>query len=225
MPQKGRFTVEEKVRLVEAYLTGEKSQGAIGREYKIERRTLKGWVQQYKLYGTVGLRGTAINRKYSPALKRQVVEEYLWGPASLRELCAKYDISGKSLLRSWIKCYNGHRDFRQSNNGGEIYVIKGRDTTLEERIEIVSHCIASNKDYGLTIEKYSVSYQQIYGWIRRYEKDGPDGLVDHRGKRKDEASMTEVEKLRAQLRLKDAENLRLQMENDLLKKLAVLERG
>jgi len=37
--------------------------------------------------------------------------------------------------------------------------------------------------------------------------------------------MNEVEKLRAQLKLQKAENLRLQMENDLLKKLEALERG
>lgn len=102
---------------------------------------------------------------------------------------------------------------------------KGRNTTLEERIEIVSYCIANNKDYGKTIERYDVSYQQIYGWVRKYEKDGANGLADRRGKRKDEASMTEVEKLRAQLKLKEAENSRLQMENELLKKLEALERG
>lgn len=102
---------------------------------------------------------------------------------------------------------------------------KGRKTTLEERIEIVSHCIANNKDYGKTIEQYSVSYQQVYGWVRKYEKDGADGLDDRRDKRKDETSMTEIEKLKAQLKLKEAENMRLQMENELLKKLEALERG
>ena len=102
---------------------------------------------------------------------------------------------------------------------------KGRSTTLEERIEIISYCIANNKDYGQTVRQYGVSYQQIYVWVRKYEKDGVDGLADRRGKRKDEASMSEVEKLRAQLKLKEAENLRLQMENDLLKKLEALERG
>ena len=102
---------------------------------------------------------------------------------------------------------------------------KGRKTTLDERIEIVSRCIAENKDYGKIIEQYGVSYQQVYGWMRKYEKDGVDGLTDRRGKRKPESEMTEVEKLRAQLKLKDAENLRLQMENELLKKLEELERG
>ena len=102
---------------------------------------------------------------------------------------------------------------------------KGRSTTLEERIEIVSHCIANNKDYGKTVERYGVSYQQVYGWVSKYEKVGSDGLIDRRGKRKDISSMTEVEKLHAQLKLKEAENLRLQMENELLKKLEALERG
>ena len=102
---------------------------------------------------------------------------------------------------------------------------KGRKTTLAERIEIVGHCITNNKDYGKTIVQYGVSYQQIYGWVRKYEKNGIDGLADRRGHRKDEASMSEVDKLRAQLKLKEAENLRLQMENELLKKLEALERG
>jgi len=101
---------------------------------------------------------------------------------------------------------------------------KGRITTSDERIEIVNYCIANNKDYGKTIEKYKVSYNQIYAWVRKYEKNGYDGLLDFRGKRKDVSSMTEVEKLRAELKLKEAENLRLQMENELLKKLEEIER-
>lgn len=101
---------------------------------------------------------------------------------------------------------------------------KGRNTTLEERIEIVSYCIANGKDYGKTIEKYSVSYQQIYSWVKKYEEHSVDGLVDRRGKHKDEVSMTEMEKLRAELKLKEADNRLLQMENDLLKKLEEVER-
>lgn len=102
---------------------------------------------------------------------------------------------------------------------------QGRRTTQEERVEIVSYCIANDKDYGKTIDRYGVSYQQIYSWVRKYEADGVDGLCDRRGKRKDEASMSEVEKLRARIKLKEAENYQLRMENDLLKKLAELEGG
>lgn len=102
---------------------------------------------------------------------------------------------------------------------------KGRKTTQEERIEIVSDCIAHDKDYGRAVEQFDVSYQQIYSWVRKYEEHGVDSLSDRRGKRKDEASMSEVEKLQAQIKLKEAENYRLKMENDLLKKVADIERG
>ena len=60
---------------------------------------------------------------------------------------------------------------------------KGRKTTLEERIEIVSYCIAHGKDYALTIKEYHVSYYQIYGWLRKFEAEGPKGLLDRRGRR------------------------------------------
>jgi len=99
---------------------------------------------------------------------------------------------------------------------------KVRRTTLTERIEIVSFCITNN---GKTIEAHGISYQQIYSWVKKYEASGIDGLADRRGKRKDESDMSDIEKLQAQLKLQKAENLRLQMENELLKKLAALERG
>lgn len=68
-------------------------------------------------------------------------------------------------------------------------------------------------------------YSTLLLWVRKYENDGPEGLADRRGKRKDKACMTEIERLRAQLKLKEAENQRLQMEIELLKKLEALERG
>lgn len=35
---------------------------------------------------------------------------------------------------------------------------KGRNTTYEERLEIVGYCIEHGNDYTATIERYSVSY-------------------------------------------------------------------
>ena len=101
---------------------------------------------------------------------------------------------------------------------------KGRNTTYEERVEIVSYCIANGNDYSSTIEKYGVSYQQIYAWVRKYNEKGPEGLQDKRGKRKPEAEMNELEKLRAANRLLEAQNRRLEMENAILKKLEEIER-
>ena len=225
MPRKGRLPAEEKIRLVEQYLAGEIGTGEIKQKYNINGQLFYDWVRIYKVRGTEGLCRTDGYRKYNPELKQQAVTEYLSGTASLREICTKYDITDKGMLQRWIKCYNGHEDTKQPSIRGGIYMTKGRKTTLDERIEIVSHCIANNKDYGKTIEQYGISYNQIYEWVRKYEKGGVDRLIDQRGKRKNEASMSEIEKLRARLKLKESENLRLVMENELLKKLAVLERG
>lgn len=102
---------------------------------------------------------------------------------------------------------------------------KGRQTTYEERVEIVSYCIEHGNDYTAAIEKYGVSYQQIYSWVRKHREKGVEGLQDKRGKRKPEFEMTEMEKLRAENRMLEARNRRLETENAVLKKLREIERG
>ncbi len=42
---------------------------------------------------------------------------------------------------------------------------KGRKITYEERIEIVEDCLGNGQDYLATVDKYRVSYQQIYSWV------------------------------------------------------------
>lgn len=101
---------------------------------------------------------------------------------------------------------------------------KGRKTTRDERIKIVEDCIANNNNYNETAEKYKVSYQQVYTWVHKYQENGVEALEDRRGKRKDEDSMTELEKLKAENRLLKAEKKQLQIELDFLKKLEEIER-
>jgi len=225
MPKKSKLPTEEKVKLVKAYLTGKISVNHAQNVYGVSEQTIQRWIRLYKARGSAGLSPALFHCQYSPELKLQAVKDLLTGELTYRDICSKYDITSEKSLCQWIKCYNSHGYVNQPKRERVINMAKDRNTTLEERIEIVSYCISNNKDYSRTIEEYDISYRQIYGWVRRYEKDGPDGLTDHRGKRKEEASMTEVEKLRAELKLKEAENYRLQMENELLKKLEEIERG
>ena len=99
---------------------------------------------------------------------------------------------------------------------------KGRKTSYKERVEIVTYCIEHGMDYAQTAEKYQVSYQQIYQWTRKYQSNGAEGLIDKRGKRKSE--MSELEKLRAENKLLQAEKRRAQLEVAFLKKLDEIER-
>lgn len=166
------------------------------------------------------------NKKYSAELKLQAVKDYLSRKGSLREICKEYEITDKILLRQWIKVYNGHKEFKERSSAkGEIYMTKGRKTTQEERAEIVAYCIEHGKDYGLTVETYKVSYQQIYSWVRKYEEKGVDGLTDRRGKVKPESELSESERLRQENKILQAKIKDQEMEIALLKKLRELRGG
>ena len=166
------------------------------------------------------------NKIYSAELKIQAVEEYLSGKGSQREICKKYGILAKRTLEVWIKWYNGHKEFKERSSAkGEIYMTKGRKTTQEERAEIVAFCIEHNYDYRLTVEAYNVSYQQIYSWVRKYEEGGVNKLKDNRGRTKPVEEMSEVEKLKAEMKILEAKNRQLEIENEFIKKLQELIGG
>ena len=85
-------------------------------------------------------------------------------------------------------------------------------------------CIKNNDNYQLTSDKYNVSYQQVYSWVRKYKANGQDSLIDNRGKSKTFNEMSDSQRLMAQIKLLEAQNKRLEMENDFLKKLEEIER-
>ena len=166
------------------------------------------------------------NKKYSTELKIAAVKSYLAGEGSLIQTCKKFGILRHKQLQDWIMWYNGHREIKgRSSAKGEIYMTKGRKTTQEERAEIVAFCIEHNKDYGLTVGTYNVSYQQIYAWVRKYEAGGVDKLKDNRGRTKPFEEMTEVEKLKAEMKILEAKNRQLEIENAFIKKLQELKGG
>ena len=73
---------------------------------------------------------------------------------------------------------------------------QGRETTQEERIQIVNDCIASGKNYGEMALKYQVSYQQVRNWTLRFEQMGGSGIGGSAGAagRKIKPPRTELEK-------------------------------
>ena len=166
------------------------------------------------------------NKKYSKELKLQAVQDYISGQGSLKAICRKYEILSDKQLQNWIKWYNGGMETKRKNTAkGEIYMTKGRKTTQEERAEIVAFCIEHGKDYGLTVETYQVSYQQIYAWVRKYEEKGVKGLSDRRGKAKPADELTEEDRLRQENKILQAKIKDQEMEIALLKKLRELRGG
>ena len=223
MSRKGH-TYEAKMEAVKNILEGRIGIKEVARQLGTNTSRIYDWLSKYKTMGASGLQNNPTNKHYPSAIKEAAVKEYLSGKSSLQWISEKYELRSSSQLRSWIKKYNGHKELKTTGTGGAI-VTKGRKTTIDERVEIVKACIEQSHNYNLIAQTYKVSYQQVREWTKKYEQFGFEGLYDRRGKRKPETAMSEVEKLQAKIRLKEAENLRLRMENDLLKKLAELERG
>lgn len=219
-----KVNYENKLKAVLEYLDGNTTQAAMAKKYGVSIASFQRWIRKYISEGTEGLKASATTKKYSAELKYAAVLDYLSGVASQEEICKKYKISSTTQLRNWILWYNGHKELKDTRSGGNKLMTKARKTTFEERIEIVKYCIANDRNYALTMEKYNVSYQQIYLWVRKYEQKGIDGLIDGRGKAKAESDLTEVDRLKAQNQILEAEKRRLEMEINVLKKLQEVER-
>lgn len=218
-----RISIEVIIAAVKRCVSGESSYTEEMKLLGVPKQTLQDWIRKYETFGIEGFLSSG-NEKYSKGTKERAVNAYLNGEGSQAYICRKFKIKDRKTLRTWIKVYNSHRELRPSRGrGSDIYMTKGRNTTYEERVEIVSYCIEHGNDYVATIEKYGVSYQQIYSWVRKYKEKGADGLADKRGKRKLESEMTELEKLRAENRMLEARNKRLELECAVLKKLEEIE--
>lgn len=102
---------------------------------------------------------------------------------------------------------------------------QGRETTFDERLQIVRDCIAGGKNYGEMALKYQVSYQQVRSWTLRFEELGEAGLEDRRGQRKkDQIPRTELEQAKIEIEQLKHKLYLAEMECDLLKKLNEIER-
>jgi len=208
---------------VRDYINGNGSFQSIARKYGVGCTPFRKWVAKYKAQGEIAFINNGRHNSYSSAFKEMVVQSYLHGEGSLQDVAIKYKIPSQDTVRQWVLKYNGHEELKTSGTGGTI-MIKGRKTTFEERIDIVSFCITNKYNYQMAADKFKVSYQQVYTWTKKYEINGSEALTDSRGKRKHPEEMDENQKLAAQLKLLEAENKRLKLENDFLKKLDEVER-
>ncbi|WP_199925392.1 helix-turn-helix domain-containing protein [Paenibacillus bouchesdurhonensis] len=101
---------------------------------------------------------------------------------------------------------------------------KGRKTTFEERIEIAQYTIANDLDYQKSMDKYGVSYQQVYAWVRKYKSGGEAALKDNRGRNKSVEELDDHERLKLRIKELEVRNEYLEMENAFAKKLAEIRR-
>jgi len=193
-------------------------------KYQITKTTLMRWKKQFKKYGVQRLKTSTSNKSYSKELKEAAVLDYISGKFSLNEIIDKYNISSMSVLQRWINKYNSHRELKGTPKRRTNSMTKGRKTTWDERIQIVLECLNNGKNYQRTAEIFEVSYQQVYQWVKKYEVGGEEALKDKRGRKKEEAELSPVEKMKLEMKRLERENERLRAENLFLKKLEEIER-
>lgn len=226
MSQERTISAEERIRVVRRCLSGELGILEASRETGANHETIRAWIARYEADGVEAFLPHEKNRVYPPEEKRLAVQDYLSGGGSLLDVCKKHKIRSKTQLQNWLRVYTAHGDLNLiKQSGGGSYMKQGRDTTQEERVEIVKDCIASGKNYGEMALKYAVSYQQARTWTLRFEALGVAGLEDRRGRRKrDQIPRTELEQAQIEIEKLKHENYLLTMERDLLKKLEEIER-
>lgn len=225
MSKRSPKSVEEKLEIIQLALSHEKSVEQLSRYYQVDSSTINRWLTRYQKYGVTALKESRTWKNYSYELKHQAVQDYLSGKGSLRDICLRYDISSNEVLRKWVKRYTSGEDLKATSKGYS-HMRQGRQTTFDERVEIVTFTIAHNKDYQAAIEKYGISYQQVYSWVRKFEQEGSQGLLDRRGKGLEtKPNLTPEEKLQLKIKQLEERNQYLEMELGLLKKLDDINRG
>ena len=221
-----KYDSKIKLKIIKEYEAGGVSFYQLSQKYGIDSKCLRNWYRNYLSFGKEAITNIHANINYSAEFKQTVVLSYLEGGKTYQEIAILYGIFAPTTVMQWVKQYNNHEELTTSRPEGVFSMVDGtgRKTTLDERISIVDYCIQHKKNYAAAAMKYEVSYQQVYSWVQRYNKSGPNGLLDKRGKAKVFEELSELEQLRIENRMLKAEKKHQQMEIDFLKKLEEIER-
>lgn len=222
---KSPHSPEWRAMVAQEYLDGIDSSPILSEKYGVNSRTIRRWAMRYKEQGIAAFARNLERTIYSADFKKACVELYLSGELSKDDIVAKYNLSGLSVFNRWIALYNANRELKDYCPNREVYMAEARrKTTLEERKEIVEHCIKHKRDYKGTASLYNVSYSQVYSWVKKYDMKGEEGLTDRRGHHKTDDEVDELERLR-----RENARLKRQLEEkdmlaELLKKVQEFER-
>ena len=106
MSNKVKFTSEQKMFLVLKFRELKISLSAFCRMYNVERTAIHRWSIKYDNEGLKGLEEIKKTTKYSSHTLIHAVEDYITGNFSMLQIVKKYNLSGDSVLRQWLKWYN-----------------------------------------------------------------------------------------------------------------------
>lgn len=190
----------------------------------IHSSVLRNKYYQYLDKGMESLIPKSNNNSYSKEFKMKVVDEYFHSGLSYRDLAIKYNVPSHQTIINWTKRYTEDKENQNYSSISEMYTMKARKTTYEERLNIVNFYLGNELSYKKIAQKFNVTYGQVYQWVQKYKKHGSDGLIDGRGKGKPQSILTSEEVNEAEIKALKERNKILEMENKVLKKYQEIER-
>jgi transposase-like protein len=226
--RKPKFSKEVKIEACERYINGHGSFESIAKEVGCNRERLRQWYLKYRIHGPMAFDPNKTNRTYRKEFKLSVVESYLSGKYSFPDLGAKHNIA-EGVVWQWVNKYNGGIELKTYDPKSEVYTMKSRRTSYEERLEIVNWVISNDMNYKEAASKFQIRYALVYKWTKDYQKEGAEALrYKKRGPKAksiiDESSFSEVERLKLALEREQALRKRAEFELEVLKKKEEFER-
>ena len=194
MGRKSKFSKEVKINACKKYKAGKGSFGSIAKELGCSKPVFHKWYHDYINHGDSIFDEKPLNSSYTVEFKLEVIDEIK--KSSIRAASSKFGIS-VSVVRKWFLSYNNGETIKDYSPCGEVYTMKARKTTFEERIEIVNFVLENDNDYKGAAYTYKVPYASVYQWVQKYLKYGEESLRDSRGRPKAgelKQGLTELEK-------------------------------
>lgn len=225
MSKRSLYSPEEKYQIISEVMDDRCSVNSIAKKHALSWKTINDWIRKYNDGGLEGMKESKTWKRYDNTLKQEAVSAVINKKMSIFQATMFFQISSTSVLRKWISRYTTGEQLKSTSKGSVPKTMKkGRKTTYQERIEIAQYTIANELNYAQAIEKYDVSYQQVYSWVKKYQQHGEEALKDNRGRNRSNEFLTEEERLKLRVKELEARNRHLEMENDFAKKLQEIQR-
>lgn len=214
MGRKVKFSKKVKVDVCKRYLSGKSGVSELANEIGCSENVLRGWVRSYEFHGANTFNEKSYNRSFTYEFKYQIICECK--EESIDIVASRNNISPQ-VVRNWIIKYN-KGELEEYDPHPEVYNMKNRQVTLEEKIDIVRWTIENNNDYKGAALRYTVPYYSVFKWVKKYNESGEEGLKDNRGKSKSEKDLTELEKKDREIEKLKLELERVKRAEEILKK-------
>ncbi|PCF37935.1 hypothetical protein B5C06_12195 [Staphylococcus delphini] len=135
-----KLNVNQYLHIFEAYEKGYSFQYIINAlNIDINPQTLSYKYRDYKAHGIEVLLPNTKRNCYPKELKLNIINEYLHSDLSSYDLAIKYGIRSATQVKNWITMYTEGKEISDKSQYSEVYRMKSRKVTYEERVNIVQY--------------------------------------------------------------------------------------